>query len=414
MNICKSTATHNTHLFFLVLLIHYVLFIPVASEGVIFLVHDCPNYTWTELLINYEGGFVRRGLIGQLLLYLSYCIPLERIVPFFFFTAYILFAYYFLSSLFRRMNFATVLMVAISPGLLLFPVYDIAVFGRKDIIIVMCIIAMMDICTTFFSKKTGTIIASICFTVIYSIGFLAHEIIVLFFPLPAILLLCVYANHNKIKTGLLLIGSIFTLSVFLSFLLSSSPNINEMISSWEHTGIRLKADEGAYKYLDFSFRQGVSMTLACIGTKAGALSVFVAFVLSSLPFFLHVIIDTPIKKLDSILKDMAIVATTRRFFIYFLYLFLFAPFFAFILVADAGRVIYFLSVFYLYFFSCLSSIRPSSMCNHSRFSFSTTNAVCILIFIVIYATSWRLEHVVVRGDSFLRASGLSKLLLAVF
>jgi hypothetical protein len=43
-----------------------VFLFALAQAGYLLFSHFPLSYTWTELMINYQGGFVRRGLLGEL------------------------------------------------------------------------------------------------------------------------------------------------------------------------------------------------------------------------------------------------------------------------------------------------------------------------------------------------------------
>jgi len=107
------------------------------SKSIQYFYHFYPNWVNSELLINYGGGFVRRGLLGQIafLTRETFGITPARCFLLLFSVAYLIqmFVFLWLSTLVRRKMY--VLLFALSPALLLFPAYDLSAFGRKDVFI---------------------------------------------------------------------------------------------------------------------------------------------------------------------------------------------------------------------------------------------------------------------------------------
>jgi hypothetical protein len=92
------------------------------------------SYLWSEMLINYSGGFVRRGLLVEIAYRPDWLIPARELI-----TTLILAAYVFvgawLVSIAIRAGYLVATLFLLSPATLLFPVYDFAAFGRKDVFI---------------------------------------------------------------------------------------------------------------------------------------------------------------------------------------------------------------------------------------------------------------------------------------
>ena len=100
--------------------------------------HDVANdSTISEWLINYEGGFTKRGLIGQLAIYLSnfFIIKLRDtifILQILLVGIYFFLIYHFLKNIFYNKIF---IFAIFTPIFILYPVAEIEVLARKEIFI---------------------------------------------------------------------------------------------------------------------------------------------------------------------------------------------------------------------------------------------------------------------------------------
>lgn len=96
------------------------------------------NYAFNELFINYEYGFVRRGLIGQLtvFLYENFSVKPKYFLNwlFIFFHSIQLVCFYILIKK-KNINFLFSVLIILSPVYLLFPIYDTNVYFVKDVVI---------------------------------------------------------------------------------------------------------------------------------------------------------------------------------------------------------------------------------------------------------------------------------------
>ena len=115
-------------LFGLILL--FAVFIPA---GLTLFKRFPASYVWTELMINYQGGLVRRGLLGEAAFRLNGFVPASRFLAAVMLGLYLAVGAWIVLRVGRFPEFATVLFL-ISPATLLFPIYDFEAFGRKDIV----------------------------------------------------------------------------------------------------------------------------------------------------------------------------------------------------------------------------------------------------------------------------------------
>ena len=93
--------------------------------------------TISEWLINYEGGFTKRGLIGQLSIYFSNIFALTLRDTIFLFQTLLVGTYFFLIYLFLKNIFYNKIFIfaIFTPIFLLYPIAEIEVLARKEIFI---------------------------------------------------------------------------------------------------------------------------------------------------------------------------------------------------------------------------------------------------------------------------------------
>ena len=91
----------------------------------------------SDWLINYEGGFVRRGLIGELITNFSTIMSLKLRDSILIFQLFFFISYYFLVFLFCKDLFKNrlIILAIFSPIFILYPVAEIEVLGRKELVI---------------------------------------------------------------------------------------------------------------------------------------------------------------------------------------------------------------------------------------------------------------------------------------
>ena len=90
--------------------------------------------TISEWIINYEGGFTKRGLIGQICIYLSNIFDLRLRVSILIFQIIIVGIYFlFLYIFFLNLKINNLIIFSIfSPIFILYPVAEIEVLARKE------------------------------------------------------------------------------------------------------------------------------------------------------------------------------------------------------------------------------------------------------------------------------------------
>lgn len=179
----------------------------------------------TEFLINYEGGFVRRGLLGQLLL--EFCKATEWspvLIPVIFSVTIfcIVIVFYFLQFRKRHINW-WILLCPLMFGMAL----DVV---RKDYLTYIMAIFMLYLIGKNKIKSSQYFITLL----IIVFGLFVHEAFI-FYGVPLILLI-IYQNSTKRLFGVIAIGvAIFTFSL-LAYYKGNYEIATEIIHSWDGMG----------------------------------------------------------------------------------------------------------------------------------------------------------------------------------
>ncbi len=116
----------------------YILILFIFSVFYLYGKYNVGNdSTISEWLINYEGGFTKRGLIGQIAVSISELLNFSLRQSIFYFQVFSIGIYYLLLiNFFKSVKFNKIILLSIfTPIFLLYPVAEIEVLGRKEIII---------------------------------------------------------------------------------------------------------------------------------------------------------------------------------------------------------------------------------------------------------------------------------------
>ena len=158
----------------------------------LYLKHQIGNdSTISEWLINYEGGFTKRGIIGQIAIYFSrlfdqnlrWILFIMQVTAF---SIYFILIYNFL----KNVNYNRILILAIfTPIFVLYPVAEIEVLARKEILVFTLYLLYLLIPNNYFLKYFS-------FIIFYILSVLIWEPVVFFSPL----FLAIEVIENKIES----------------------------------------------------------------------------------------------------------------------------------------------------------------------------------------------------------------------
>ena len=209
---------------------YFLAFILINISLVIFwldIKHEVGNdSSISEWLINYQGGFTRRGLGGEFGIALSNLldISLRRsifLIQSIIHTSYLSLIYFY----FKELKLNIIQLFAIyAPMFLLYPLAELEVLGRKEIILF-----LFFLITIFFSTKKheAKIVNNLVFFV-SPIACLIWEQIVLFLPFFAVVLII----KNNLKTFKQVFQKLFI--IFLPVILTISYIFATPLSDSDH------------------------------------------------------------------------------------------------------------------------------------------------------------------------------------
>ena len=152
--------------YFLYLILGFVFFLT-------FHLNEFPiKYTFTDWLINYEGGFVRRGLLGQIVFELSKLlnIQIKFLILIFQISIYLIYFILFFLLLSKRETNFFWLLIIFSPISFLYPMAELEALGRKDIFVITSFLIFSIINYRSFSSLLFS------FIFIFTLSCLIHEI----------------------------------------------------------------------------------------------------------------------------------------------------------------------------------------------------------------------------------------------
>ena len=208
----------------------YLLVLLIFSYFYLLIKHQVGNdSTISEWVINYEGGFTKRGIVGQIAIEIARIFDSNLRWTIFLMQSFVCTIYFILLYLFlRKLEFDRIIILSIfTPIFILYPVAEIEVLARKEIIIFSLFLIYI-----FIPRKNNLKIFSLGVFSLLSI--LVYEPIIFFFPLIIIFEII----ENKIdklnidffKIILSFIPSIFIASIFIFNPLSENEhNIMELV-----------------------------------------------------------------------------------------------------------------------------------------------------------------------------------------
>ncbi len=240
-----------------------------------------------DWLINYEGGWIRRGLIGQVLYEISGS-GASLLWSVFFLQAsiYFLIAYFVLKLFFSTKREISWLLFIFSPAFIfLFPFNDIQGGFRKEIIVFLsfCLLTAGLIHNRFNQRY---IVLSL---IVYIIAVFSHELSVFCLIFFLYLLFESTRSDPALKNiGRAYIAGFFTVGVtglVFSVYYHGGPGASDAIcDSLKNLGLHQDICDGAIKWLHYNAGDGLAIVAACIPQY---LFIYPALlILSVIPLFL--------------------------------------------------------------------------------------------------------------------------------
>jgi len=203
----------------------YLLFLFIFGLIFLFDKHNVGNnWTMSEWLINYQGGFTRRGLLGEIAFNLAIFFNLKiRFVVFLlqaiFYSLFLILVYNFLKNI--KINLLSRLAIY-TPIFLLFPLAETESLVRKEILIFILFIIFLNLASNKFKKKY----CNFYIFFIFPISFLIWEPIIFLFPV--IFFILYLKNYQKYLFKTFLIVSFISLPSIIIFFFTILTPLSEI------------------------------------------------------------------------------------------------------------------------------------------------------------------------------------------
>ena len=182
------------------------------------------NNSMSEWLINYQGGFGRRGLLGELFTQLSliFDYPIRKLILYFLYVIFI--SYYLLIYLFfKNIKIKYIIIISLlSPLFILSPLAELEALGRKDILIPLF---FLFYCNLY--NRLNLFGLSLILLLFYTILLLTHEVSI--FYLPFFYLLLTFKIEKLTIYKIITIIFVSLIFFFIIYILSNSAHSPEAI-----------------------------------------------------------------------------------------------------------------------------------------------------------------------------------------
>lgn len=363
-----------------ILVLAVIFYLPFLIQNAITLYRIWPTFIWEELFISYAGGFVRRGLTGEILYFLqTNGINIRIVVPLcvvIFSLAFLIFCFSFVR---KNMDRVSSLFISLSPGIFIFGFITFGAFARKDGIVAMVFILLM-----ILAQKDG-IISRFLFGLLICLGILIHESLIFYLPMPLMLLYLCHYQKNKSPFFPLFVGFSFC-AVFLFILYFSGEQGQYQLMEMEW---RSQIHDFKATHLMTYIGRGLKDVYPWISEKylhlksIGGILLGLSLTLSPIVYW-ALRIHLPTKML---------VFFPGRYERILLLLALLSPCGLMLIEPDFGRRISLFAIeliFFLIFFCNIKYIPTYAAINFSDLT---------IYILIIYAFSWKIEHYVHYGMS---------------
>ncbi len=384
----NSFLLKSIFVFLLAILVVYSILI--FNESI-----DLRNYSYNELFINYEFGFIRRGLLGQIFILLD---NYFNINPKFFFTfilsslyiCQIVLFYLVFNKIFNS-NYVAIL-ILLSPVFLLFSIYDPNTFYLKDIFVKITILFHAYI-FIYYMKKNSYIhyINSLKFLVIplLIIVTFIHEYQIFFLGVHILISLGFVKKKAELNSILKIYSPLIIVIVLLFLFIGNEEqfnSMNQMLKKYDVTlhpqlkGGLYTAIGGFYKwhFHYFTYNEFVELFIS------GVLGIVIFYIL-----------------FETLLKNKII--TNNSIYQKHILLFFLPCTIIFILAhVDHGRNISLISTNLIVYYSTLRIDTFKFKSFIASYDINVLKKILLLIFLIFYIFMWKLDQYAgysMRGES---------------
>lgn len=362
-----------------------------------------PNdYVWGELLIGYQAGFIRRGLLGQILWLLEpyvnirfFALVLLTVI----FLCLIAVGYMQCLAAFGKLPAALFLLW---PSYFLFIAQDAGAFLRRDSLVDLIILLATLAIAEAWRRKSPLFPVSSLFAALFCLSCLLFEGAVFYWPLPCVLLGLLFWRAGHTFLWLAFSFILFSAALLYAFLFPGTEEMGRAIySAWQSV------------IPDFTYAGGMQFLGRSIADSAQAthhhLTNFV-----TLASFLGGLFLTLLPLL-ALLLAFPLLDVCKKLFrgwrLPILVLAFLSPCAICAIVDDYGRRLSMLALNWLFFFIAIQNIEPSFPRAWLKrlerlISRSVKWRLAAILVLTLMATSWTLLSYAKTGNSYLLWSGL--------
>lgn len=355
--------------------------------------------TISEWIINYQGGFVRRGFIGEICFQVAKFFNSDlRFVIFLFQSFFYLLFLLLTFNFFKNIKSRSLIPFAIyTPIFLLYPIAEIEVLARKEIFLYIYFLCLLFLCEPNSNRKKYINYYILFLTPIFC---MIYEQLVLFFPF---IVVCI-VFHNKIrnlkvffKTCLLFIPSLLIVMFFFIYPLTIQEH--EVMKQ----SLLINFNEICYMSCSLLTVSDINQldSRLSIMYSASSINEIITWVLRY--FFIFLIGFFPLLLISkhSTIKNLNVLSFIRLNNILILLLFLFLPILPlFLFASDWGRymgmLISFSTFFYFFLYKSNFIVVNFKSLSKTLLIFKNKKKLVIAIFI-IFAFGWN-QKTAMSGD----------------
>ena len=376
-------------------LLSYILILIFFGIFFLFSKHNVGNdSSLSDWLINFSGGFVRRGIIGEISIFFSNIFSIELRDSIFLFQTIIFSTYYFLvyrflKDILKRRFF---LLAIFSPIFVLHPVAEIEILGRKELFIFLIFLLYLFFDT---EKKIVQIIFKIF---LFPLAVLIWEPVIFFITYLIFIDLVIFKIKRIDKKFLFILSSYFF--IFLTFLLIYLNPISADGFNLMKNFLKIKFDESCYMSCYFVGNQSQNSFFELLTENISKIKFSFILTYSWIIFigFLPISILLKNTKFNDSFTNIIIFSNFKNLFFPFLIIFL-PCLILYLLMYDWARVVHVSYTFVLltYFWMVKRNI---IFINHQVLSKNPLNKISSKIFMLIflvYCFGWN-PKVVISDD----------------
>lgn len=362
------------------------------------------SYAWTELMIDYRGGFVRRGLLGEIGWQLQPFVSLDALFSIAMALLYAGTATWMVVLVCGNPTVAG-FMFLVSPATLTVAMYDFEAFGRKDILFIAGFCLAVSLLRRVDNR---TLMAGLLMLLYFPLG-LTHELAWCYYPLAGALLVIREQGRasRRWMLGFAAASIVYLLAgLALVSTFRGTPDVATIIAdSWRAIfplAFNPGGNGGALSFLPQSLPQGLALFSFFLAPQTVFYYV-VGFALALLPLALYLPGRGIARHLAAPLPALATAAGVLCMLA------------SFAIAYDWGRMVY---LFVIHAFIFVAVLAPSPIAStigqareQPQWDRSLVYAAAL---IALYMLTWRLAHSSPEGGIPLKPGTLFRLLPSTF